>query len=70
MSWEPGPQLVVVACGGGRGRAGTALACSAQLAGIAGEDATRWVRSHYDRRAVETPWQRLYVRRFRASATH
>ena len=56
--------LVEVACGGGRGRTGTALACIAQLAGVAAEDATRWVRSHYDPRAVETPWQKRYVRRF------
>jgi len=57
---------VEVACGGGRGRTGTALACIAQLAGVAPEDATAWVRAHYDRRAVETPWQRRYVRRFGA----
>jgi protein-tyrosine phosphatase len=56
--------LVEVACGGGRGRTGTALACIAQLAGVAAEDAMRWVRSHYDPRAVETPWQKRYVRRF------
>jgi hypothetical protein len=57
---------VEVACGGGRGRTGTALACIAQFAGVAPEDATAWVRAHYDRRAVETPWQRRYVRRFGA----
>ena len=36
------------------------------------EDATGWVRSTYDPRAVEMPWQRRYVRRFRARpfATH
>jgi len=65
--------LVEVACGGGRGRTGTALACIAQLAGVPAEDATRWVRAHYDPRAIEAPWQRLYVRRFGpvgASATH
>jgi protein-tyrosine phosphatase len=60
--------LVEVACGGGRGRAGTALACIAQLAGVAADDATSWVRSHYDPRAVETPWQRCYVRRFGPTA--
>jgi hypothetical protein len=55
---------VEVACSGGRGRTGTALACIAQLAGVRGEHATAWAREHYDARAVETPWQRRYVRRF------
>ena len=55
---------VEVACGGGKGRTGTALACIAQLAGVRGECATTWVREHYDPRAVETPWQRRYVRHF------
>jgi protein-tyrosine phosphatase len=54
---------VEVACGGGVGRTGTALACIAQLAGVAPAEATAWVRAHYHRRAVETPWQRGYVRR-------
>jgi protein-tyrosine phosphatase len=55
---------VEVACGGGRGRTGTALACIARLGGVPAESAVRWVREHYDPRAVETPWQRAYVRRF------
>lgn len=55
---------VEVACGGGNGRTGTALACIAQLAGIRAESATIWAREHYDAHAVETPWQRRYVRRF------
>jgi protein-tyrosine phosphatase len=55
---------VEVACGGGRGRTGTALACIAQLGGVEASDAIGWVRERYDRRAVETPWQRRYVRRF------
>jgi hypothetical protein len=55
---------VEVACGGGKGRTGTALACIVQLAGVPAHDATAWVRERYDRRAVETPWQRRYVRRF------
>lgn len=58
-------ERVEIACGGGRGRTGTALACIAQLAGVAPDDATAWVREHYHPRAVETPWQRRYVRRFR-----
>jgi hypothetical protein len=59
---------VEVACGGGRGRTGTALACIAQLGGVTAEGATAWVRRLYDTRAVETPWQRRYVRRFTGSS--
>lgn len=54
---------VEVACGGGVGRTGTALAALAVLAGIAPDDAVSWVRRHYNRRAVETPWQRRWVQR-------
>lgn len=55
---------VEVACGGGRGRTGTALACIAQLGGVPAGDAIGWVREHYRDGAVETPWQRRHVRRF------
>ena len=55
---------VEIACAGGRGRTGTALACIAQLGGVSPNDAVDWVRTHYHPRAVETPWQRRYVRRF------
>lgn len=55
---------VEIACAGGRGRTGTALAALAILAGVEPDQAVRWVREHYDRRAVETPWQRRWVRRF------
>ena len=53
-----------IACGGGRGRTGTALACIAVLDGVAPDEAVQFVRAHYDRRAVETAWQRRYVRRY------
>lgn len=53
-----------IACGGGKGRTGTALACIAQLGGVSAEEATAWVRATYDPHAVETPWQRRYVKRF------
>jgi hypothetical protein len=59
---------VEVVCSGGRGRTGTAIACLAQLAGLDARAAVEWTRTHYDRRAVETPWQRRYVRRFSADA--
>jgi hypothetical protein len=55
---------VEIACWGGRGRTGTALACLAVLDGIPPAEAVAYVRAHYDRRAVETPWQRNYVARF------
>lgn len=58
-------ERVEVACGGGNGRTGTALACLAVLAGTPPEEAVAFVRAHYRSHAVETPWQRRYVRQFR-----
>ncbi len=55
---------VELACGGGRGRTGTALACLAQIAGVPAAQSVRWVRENYDRKAVETPWQRRFARNF------
>ncbi|MEV5609001.1 protein phosphatase [Streptomyces sp. NPDC052225] len=57
-------ERVELACGGGKGRTGTALACLAVLDGVPAGEAVAYVRAHYDRRAVETPWQKRYVRRF------
>ena len=57
-------ERVEVACAGGRGRTGTALACLAVLDGLPGDDAVAYVRRHYHPRAVETPWQRRWVRRY------
>jgi protein-tyrosine phosphatase len=54
-------ERVEIACGGGRGRTGTALACLAVLDGVPADEAVAYVRKHYDRRAVETPWQRRFV---------
>ncbi len=62
-----GSERVEIACGGGRGRTGTALACLAVLDGLPALEAVAYVREHYDRRAAETPWQRLYVIRFPTS---
>nr|WP_042193170.1 protein-tyrosine phosphatase family protein [Kibdelosporangium sp. MJ126-NF4]CEL20608.1 hypothetical protein [Kibdelosporangium sp. MJ126-NF4]CTQ89519.1 hypothetical protein [Kibdelosporangium sp. MJ126-NF4] len=53
-----------IACGGGVGRTGTVMSCLAILAGVASADAIPWAREHYNRRAVETPWQRKWVLRF------
>jgi hypothetical protein len=64
-AWKRAPaDRVEIACGGGRGRTGTALACLAVLDGVPPEEAVDFVRRHYDGHAVETPWQRRYVRRF------
>ncbi|MFE9168021.1 protein-tyrosine phosphatase family protein [Streptomyces kebangsaanensis] len=64
-AWErAATDRVEVACGGGRGRTGTALACLAVLDGVPPAEAVTYVRAHYDRHAVETPWQKRYVRRF------
>ena len=57
-------QRVEVACAGGRGRTGTALACIATLDGVPASDAVAFVRKHYDQRAIETLAQRRYIRRF------
>ncbi|MFJ1745398.1 protein-tyrosine phosphatase family protein [Streptomyces sp. NPDC088116] len=59
-----GTERVEVACGGGYGRTGTALACLAVLDGVPQAEAVAYVREHYARRAVETPWQRRFVSRF------
>lgn len=58
-------ERVEIACAGGYGRTGTALACLAVLDGVPNRDAIGYVRTHYAARAVETPWQRHFVARFR-----
>ncbi len=64
-AWERAvDERVEVACRGGRGRTGTALACLAVLDGVPAAEAVTWARERYHPRAIETPWQRRYVRRF------
>jgi hypothetical protein len=58
-------ERVEVACHGGVGRTGTALAALAVLDGLDPADALIWVRAGYHPRAVETPWQRRWLRRVR-----
>jgi protein-tyrosine phosphatase len=60
LSGEP----VEVACSGGVGRTGTVISCLAVLAGVPAAEAVAWTRAHYHRRAVETPWQKRWVRNF------
>lgn len=57
-------ERVEIACGGGVGRTGTALACLAVLDGVPKGEAVTYVREHYAPRAVETPWQRRFVAGF------
>lgn len=57
-----GEQRVELACLGGRGRTGTALACLTVLDGVPVEDAVGYVREHYSTLAVETTEQEEYVR--------
>lgn len=56
-------QQVEVACRGGLGRTGTALAALAVLDGMPAHNAVGWVRREYHPRAIETPWQARWVRR-------
>ncbi|MDA3645709.1 protein phosphatase [Saccharopolyspora indica] len=61
-AWERAEhERVELACGGGRGRTGTALACLAVIDGVPAAEAVAYVRAHYDRHAVETPWQKRYA---------
>jgi len=63
-AWErAGTERVEIACAGGYGRTGTALACLAVLDGLPGDQAVAYVRRHYAPRA-ETPWQRRFAARF------
>jgi hypothetical protein len=61
---QAGTERVEIACAGGYGRAGTALACLAVLDRLPGRRAIAYVREHYASRAVETPWQRRFITRF------
>lgn len=56
-----GSERVEIACGGGVGRTGTALALLAVLSGVDPSGAVAWVRAHYHPRAVETRRQRRWV---------
>lgn len=57
-------ERVEIACAGGKGRTGTAMACIAVLDGVPAAEAVAYVREHYHPHAVETPWQRRFVRKF------
>ncbi|MGY1609758.1 protein-tyrosine phosphatase family protein [Geodermatophilus sp. SYSU D00700] len=64
-AWERAPTgRVEVACGGGTGRTGTALACLAVLDGVPPAEAVAFVRRAYRPRAVETRRQARFVAAF------
>ena len=64
-AWRRAPAArVEIACTGGHGRTGTALACLAVIDGVPSTSAVAFVRAHYDQRAVETFRQRRYVARW------
>lgn len=56
-------ERVEIACGGGVGRTDTAMALLAVMSGVAPDKAVAWVRENYHPRAVETRWQRQWVRK-------
>ncbi|MCE1178277.1 MAG: hypothetical protein LWW86_04505 [Micrococcales bacterium] len=60
--WRSATQRVEIACAGGVGRTGTALAALAMLDGLGPDEAITWVRERYHAGAVETPWQRWWLR--------
>ncbi|OZF39857.1 phosphatase [Rhodococcus sp. 14-2483-1-1] len=57
-------ERVEIACTGGVGRTGTALACLVALDGVHGDAAIDYVRRHYSQRAMETPWQKRFAKTF------
>lgn len=57
-------ERVEIACTGGVGRTGTALACLVALDGMPGSAAVDYVRRNYSHRAMETPWQKRFARTF------
>ncbi|MFC5061813.1 protein-tyrosine phosphatase family protein [Actinomycetospora atypica] len=59
-------EYVETACRAGKGRTGTVVACLAILDGLPASHAVGWTRKHFHHRAVQTPWQRRWVRGFEA----
>lgn len=53
---------VEIACDGGQGRTGTALAILARFAGVPAAEVVAWVRANYRPNAIETPQQRRFAR--------
>jgi hypothetical protein len=60
------PQRTAIACVGGHGRTGTALACLLVVDGMAAEDAIKTVREKHCTKAIETIPQEQYIKRLAA----
>lgn len=58
-------ERVEAGCKGGIGRTGTALAALAILDGLTPGEAVAWVRGGYHPSAIETAWQRRWLRHVR-----
>lgn len=58
-------ERVEIMCGGGIGRTGTALACIAVIDGVPPAESVAFVRANYHPSAIETPWQKRFVKKFR-----
>lgn len=56
-------ERVEIACGGGKGRTGTAMSLLAVISGVEPDHAVAWVRQNYHSRAVETRGQRQWIRK-------
>lgn len=56
-------ERVEIACGGGKGRTGTAMSLLAVMSGVEPDHAVAWVRQNYHPRAVESRRQRQWVRK-------
>jgi len=54
-------ERVEIACAGGVGRTGTAIAILAIMSGVPADTAVDWVRANYHPRAVETRRQRAWI---------
>lgn len=57
-------EWIELGCEEGCGRTGTALSCMAVISGIPASDAVSWVRTNYDKCAVETKDQERLVADF------
>jgi len=55
-------ERVEIACGGGVGRTGTAIAILARMSGVPATEALAWTRANYHPRAAETRRQRAWIR--------
>ncbi|MFC6356157.1 protein-tyrosine phosphatase family protein [Luethyella okanaganae] len=60
-------ERVEIACGGGIGRTGAAIAVLAMMSGLPADTVVAWVRANHHPRAVETRRQRAWITSVAAS---